>query len=180
MNDPKPSPLSPKEILASRARELARVPESQRLSQASLEILEFRVAHERYALEARYVREVHPFKELTPLPFTPPFLLGIVNLRGRILPVMDLKKFFDLPDGGLTDLHRIIVLQHADVELGLLADLSVGVQLLPIEDLQPSLPTLTGVRSDYLKGVTRERLIVLDAARILTDPKIIVQDELET
>jgi purine-binding chemotaxis protein CheW len=180
MNNSKPSPLSPKEILAARARELARVPESARPSEDVLEVLEFQLAHEHYAVEARYVREVHPFRELTPLPFTPPFILGIVNVRGRILPVMDIKKFFDLPDGGLTDLHRIIFLHHAEVELGLLADLSVGVRLLPVEDLQPSLPTLTGVRAEYLKGVTRDRLIVLDAARILSDPKIIVEDELDT
>jgi len=140
-------------------------------------LLEFRLARERYALENRWVQEVCPLKELTPLPCTPPFVLGIVNVRGRILPVFDLKKFFDLPEQGLTDLHRLIRVRGDDLELGLLADVIVGVRSLPVDSLQVSLPTLTGIRSDYLKGVTAERLVVLDLARILADPKIIVHDE---
>ena len=82
-----------------------------------LELLEFRLASERYAVESRLVQEVHPLRDLTPLPCTPPFVLGIVNVRGRILPVLDLKKFFDLPERGLTDLHRIILVRGNDLEL---------------------------------------------------------------
>jgi len=140
-------------------------------------LVEFRLAKERYALESRWVQEVCPLKELTPLPCTPPFVLGIVNVRGRILPVLDLKNFFDLPEQGLTDLRRLILVRGDDLELGLLADDIVGVRSLPMDSLQLSLPTLTGIRSDYLKGVTAERLVVLDLARILADPKIIVHDE---
>ena len=55
----------------------------------------------------------------------------------------------------------------------------VGVRSLPAESLQPSLPTLTGIRRNYLKGVTTERLIVLDLAGLLADPKLIVQEEVE-
>lgn len=142
-------------------------------------MLEFGLAQERYALETRWVREVSVFKELTPLPCCPPFVLGVVNVRGRILPVLDLKRFFDLPEKGLTDLHRIILVGGNDLEVGLLADTIVGVRSILATDLQSSLPTLTGIRSDYLKGVTAERLVVLDSARILADPKIIVHEEVE-
>jgi purine-binding chemotaxis protein CheW len=168
-----------KQILRARARVLARVPECPPAAETMLDLLEFRLAQEHYALENRFVQEVHPLKELTPLPCTPPFVLGIVNVRGRILPVLDLKKFFDLPEKGLTDLHRIILVRGNDLELGLLADVIVGVRSIPTESLQPSLPTLTGIRSDYLRGVTAERLVVLDLARILADPKIIVHDEVD-
>ena len=170
-------PDNDRQILLARAQALARTPERTAVAGASLEVLEFRLAQERYALEDRWVQEVCPFKELTPLPCTPPFVLGIVNVRGRILPVLDLKKFFDLPEQGLTDLHRLILVRGNDLELGLLADVIVGVRSIPVDSLQPSLPTLTGIRSDYLKGVTAERLVVLDLARILADPKIIVHDE---
>ncbi len=144
-----------------------------------LKLLEFRLAQECYALETRWVREVSNFKDLTPLPCCPSFVVGIVNMRGRILPVLDLKKFFDLPEHGITDLHRIILVGGNDLELGLLADTIVGVRSVPASDLQASLPTLCGIRGDYLKGVTAERLVVLDMARILTDPKIIVHEEVE-
>jgi purine-binding chemotaxis protein CheW len=168
-----------KNILRARAQALARKPEHSQVAAASFEVLEFRLAQERYALETRFVQEVTPLKELTPLPCVPPFVLGIVNVRGRTLPVLDIKKFFDLPEKGLTDLHRIILVRGDGLELGILADEIAGVRALPTGSVQPSLPTLTGIRSDYLKGVTAERLVVLDMPRILSDPKLIVHEEVE-
>ena len=173
----KTEPNNAKQILRARAQALARTAERAPVAGASLELLEFRLAKERYALESRWVQEVCQLKGLTPLPCTPPFVLGIVNVRGRIMPVLDLKNFFDLPEQGLSDLHRLILVRGEDMELGLLADAIVGVRSLPVVSLQPSLPTLIGIRGDYLKGVTAERLVVLDLARILADPKIIVQQE---
>jgi purine-binding chemotaxis protein CheW len=164
-------------ILQARARVLARRPRRASAEGTMLEVLEFRLASEHYAVESRLVQEVHPLRDLTPLPCTPPFVLGIVNVRGRILPVLDLKKFFDLPERGLTDLHRIILVRGNDLELGLLADVIVGVRSVEADSLQPSLPTLTGIRADFLKGVSAERLVVLDLDRILLEPKIIVHEE---
>jgi purine-binding chemotaxis protein CheW len=165
-------------ILRARARELARPPAAAP-TEAMLEVLEFRLADEHYAVETRYVQEAYPLHDLTPLPGTPPFVLGIVNVRGRILPVLDLKKFFELPERGITDLHRIILVRNGDMELGLLADVVVGVRSVAQSSLQTSLPTLTGIRADYLRGITEQRLAVLDLAHILADPKIIVQDALD-
>ena len=167
------------QILRARAQVLARPQSSAPAPSTMLELLEFRLASERYALETRHVQDVHPLRDLTPLPCTPPFVLGIVNLRGRILPVLDLKKFFDLPEQGLTDLHRIILVRGNDLELGLLADVIVGVRSVAADSLQPSPPTFTGIRADYLKGIGEERLVVLDLDRILSDPKIIVHEEVD-
>ncbi|MFZ0500146.1 MAG: chemotaxis protein CheW [Steroidobacteraceae bacterium] len=165
-------------ILRERAQTLARVPPPP-AADTLLELLEFGLASERYAIERRYVQEVQPLRELTPLPCTPPFILGIVNVRGRIVPVLDLKKFFELPERGLTDLHRTIIVRGHDLEIGLLADVIIGISGIPAESLQPSLPTLTGIRADYLKGVTDARLVVLAVDRILSDPRIIVHEEVE-
>jgi len=167
-----------RDILRARARALVQRP-ARPAEGAAFEVLEFELANERYALESRWVREVSVFKDLTPLPCCPRFILGIVNVRGRIHPVLDLKKFFDLPEKGLTDLHRIILVGGNDLELGLLADTIIGVRSVSVADLQPTLPTLTGIRAEYLKGVTGERLVVLDLACILADPRIIVHEEVE-
>lgn len=166
-------------ILRERARQLAIAPRRSMPPAGMLELLEFRLASERYALETRHVQEVHPLRDLTPLPCTPAFVLGIVNVRGRILPVLDLKKFFELPERGLTDLHRIILVRGFDLEFGLLADVIVGACSVAADSLQPSLPTLTGIRAEYLKGIGKDRLVVLDVERILADPKIIVHQEIE-
>ena len=181
MNDEKLAYATPdaRKILRARAQALARPPASAQVEEASLELLEFRLADERYAVEIRYVREVHPLKNLTPLACTPPFVLGIVNVRGRILPVLDVKKFFGLAEDGLTDLHRIILVGGNDLELGLLADIGVGVLTIAAESVQPPLPTLTGIGAEYLMGITAERLVVLDMGRILADPKILVHEEVE-
>lgn len=175
-----PSTAGAAAVLRARARALARPVERAPVAETLLEVLEFRLAQERYAIETQYLREVVPLGELTPLPFTPPFVLGIVNVRGRILPVLDIKKFYDLPEQGLTDLHRIIIVHGHDLELGLLADAVVGVGSIPLESLQPSLPTLTGIRGEFLKGVTADRLVVLDLDRMLTDPRIVVDEEVES
>ncbi len=142
-----------------------------------LEVIEFGLAHERYAIEQALVREVVALRELTPLPCTPAFIRGILNLRGQILPLIDIKKFFDLPESGITDLHWVIVVRAGDVELGILADAIAGVRTIPLNVIQPSLPTLTGIRSQYLKGVTDQLMVVLDAGKILSDPRIVVDEE---
>jgi purine-binding chemotaxis protein CheW len=144
-------------ILRERAARLAR-PRAADAPADAMELLEFRLAGERYAVETRFVNEVHPLRDLTPLPGTPAFIRGIVNLRGKILPVYDLKKFFQLPEHGVTDLHRIVVVNGGDFEIGLLADVITGVTTLPRAALSPPLPTLSAIAAEFLEGVTAERL----------------------
>ena len=172
-----PTPGETQRILKARAQALAREPEPAEAAGERIEVVEFLLAHERYALESQYVREVYPLENLTPLPCTPAFVLGIVNLRGEILSVIDLKKFFELPEKGLTDLNKVIVLQSGNMLFGILADVIAGVRRIPVTDIQPSLPTLTGVREEYLKGVTPGRTVILDAEKLLTDESIIVQEQ---
>jgi len=166
-------------ILRERARRLA-TPPSQVTVNDTVEVLEFGLAGERYALEAEHVHDVQPLRELTPLPCTPAFLRGLVNIRGRLVPVIDLKRFFGLPEQGITDLHRVVLLRTADLEIGLLADTVEGVYPLDLHNIQPSLPTLTGIREEFLRGVTAERLVVLDAQTILADPRIVVDEDVES
>lgn len=169
--------LSAADILRVRARALAEPVHAAAPTGAMLELLELRLAQERYAMETRHVEQVVPLKDITPLPGTPAFLLGIVNVRGRILPVIDIRRFFDLPQIGLTDLHRIILVRGDELEFGVLADAITGLRAVPAADLQVSLPTLEGIRSDYLKGVISDRVAVLDFDRILADPRIIINHE---
>src|SRR5712692_1713421 len=143
-----------KKVLRARAMELAREAEQEKTAEETMEIVEFLLAHEKYGIQSSYVREVCPLKELTPVPCTPPFVLGIVNVRGQVLSVIDIKKFFDLPEKGLTNLNKVIILRNDKMEFGILADLILGVRFIPVSQIQPSLPTLTGIREHYLKGVT--------------------------
>lgn len=164
-------------ILHGRALALSTPPAPLAADGTRIEILEFRLAQERYGVESRFVKSVTPLVDLTPLPGLPPFWRGIVAHRGRILPILDFKRFFDLPESGLTDLHSILVIGDDDFEIGLLADLVIGLRRHPRDGLQPPLPTHTGIRGEYLMGVLDARLIVLDLARLLADPNIIVDQQ---
>lgn len=163
-------------ILRLRAQVMAQAPPVV-APEETIEVVEFLLAHEQYALESSYIREVVPLKELTPLPCVPPFVLGITNVRGQIVSVIDIKRFFGLPEHGITDLNKVIILSDGAMEFGILADLIIGVRDLAKSELQPSLPTLTGIRTDYLKGVTASRLVVLDAFRLIHDPALLVNEE---
>ena len=170
-------PLADQALLEKRARELARKPASETATSERIEIVEFTMAHERYGIESKYVREVYPLKELTPLPGTPSFVLGIVNLRGRVISLVDLKKFFDLPEKGLSDTNHVVLLSSLDMEFGILADSMLGVRTMASDELQGDLPTFTGQRRDYLLGVARDGTAVLDGRQILADSRIVVRDQ---
>lgn len=172
----KPSPEESRKILMARARALARAPEDRATVGELIEILEFRLANENYGIGTSFVREVFPMKAFTPLPGTPPFVLGIINVRGEVLSVIDIKKFFELPGKALSDLDKVIIVRNREMEFGILADAVIGTRSIPVAELQPSLPTLAGIRSEYLAGVTKERLVVLDVARILSDERLIVNE----
>ena len=113
------------------------------------------------------------------MPCTPPFVLGIINVRGQILSVIDLKKFFDLPEKGLTDLNKVIIVKGDSMQLGILADVILGYRTISLQDVQSPLPTLTGIREEYLRGVTSERLVVLDVGSILSDKNIVIHEEVQ-
>ena len=166
-------------ILRRRAEAFARAPAAGAGAAADLEVVEFSLSGERYALPAAGVSEVLPFSNWTPLPCTPAFVVGLVNVRGRILAAIDLRGFFELPARGIVDHHHLLVVCHGPLELGILADLVTGLRRVPLGDLQPALPTLTGRRAEYLRGVTADHLAVLDVARILTDRRLVVREEVE-
>lgn len=161
------------ELLRARAVALAREPVSEQ-NTGMLDLTVFTLARETYGVESRLVGEVLGLTELIPVPGAPSFIAGVMNLRGMILTLLDIKIFFDLPKSGLNDLHQVITVRDEGMQVGLLADTLVGMQTLPLSEVQSSLPTLTGRRADYLKGVTREGLVILDLEKLLRDPVLMV------
>ncbi|MBF0176217.1 MAG: purine-binding chemotaxis protein CheW [Magnetococcales bacterium] len=162
-------------VLERRARELARAShgEEERAAGETIEVVMFQLGGERYALELIHIQEVFTCREVTPLPGTLPFIAGIINVRGRIVSVVDLRPLFDLPRATEQSGLRVIILASSAMEFGILTEAVEGVQRVPMASLLASLPTLTGVRAAFLKGITRERLIILDGAGLLTAPLLV-------
>ena len=172
-----PSSDDKKRILRERAREIAAEPPEKDSSAGSIEVVEFTLSDERYAFETRHVSKVYPPGEITPLPCTPAFVYGIAYVKGEIISVIDIRKFFDLPERGLSNSNKIIILHSDEMEIGILADSISGVYSIALNKIEPSLPTLTGIREEYLAGVTKERVVILDGAKLLEDRSIIVHEE---
>jgi purine-binding chemotaxis protein CheW len=164
-------------VLRARARSLARRPEAAVAAAPHGELLLFRLGRERFALATERVDGVLPLAELAPLPGVPPFLRGIVNVRGRLTAVLDIQRFLALPQPGLADLHHVILLRAPDLRLGLLASAIEGVQPIPDGGLQPALPPAAGARAEFLRGLTTDGEVVLDVPRILADASLVVNEE---
>jgi purine-binding chemotaxis protein CheW len=204
-----PSAEQQKAILKARAKAMAQRPLPARSDLSELEIVEFRMAHETYGFESRFIREVYPLKEYCPIPCTPAYVFGLVNVRGQLLSVLDLKKFFGLASQELDNHNQTIILRYEPptddllepdltgraphmesrksrkagnevMEIGVLADALLDVHRVRRESLQPTLPTLTGLRNEFLLGITPEGVIVLDAEKLLSSRNIIVFEEVET
>lgn len=166
-------------ILRQRARSLASPPLDAGAGGTGLEIVEFRLAQEHYAVEASWVGEVLPLRQLTELPCAPRFVAGIIAVHGRVVAVLDLRVFFELERAGLGDTSRVIVLRGATMEAGILADAVLGSSSIPILRIQPGLPTLTGVRAGFLKGVAPGPVVVLDAGKLLASTSLVVNEEVK-
>lgn len=174
-----PSPETQRRILRERAQALAQVPVSETASQEVCEMVEFLLADATYGIASAYVREVHPLRNCTPLPCTPPFVLGIINVHGRILSVLDLKQLFDLPARGLTDLNQVVIVHNDRMEFGILADAILGVRAIPRQHVHAPPPTLTAAGATYVQGITGDQVVVLDAQKLLSDENIVVHEEVE-
>jgi purine-binding chemotaxis protein CheW len=168
-----------RDLLRQRAIVMAREPEEKKTSSSVIPLITFMLANEMYGLESAFIREVYSLKEFTPLPGVPPYIFGVINMRGQIIPVIDLKKLFNLPEQGLTELNKVIILHNDRMEFGILADLVHGTQDVETEEIRKAPQTLKGIGHEYLLGVTKERLIVLNAERLLTDENIIVNETID-
>lgn len=172
--------LSPEEkraLLKHRAQALALRENDGTAQQERMEIIVFRLAHETYGIETAFVREVYPLRDMTILPGTPSFVKGIINVRGQIVSVIDLKTFFNLPEKGIGELNKVIIMCNDRMEFGILADVVDGTQSIVHEDILAAPPGITGIGEKYLKGVTREHVVVLEAESILNDTHVIVNEE---
>ena len=117
-----------------------------------LQIIVFRLDREWYGVEITKVKEVMKVGRITYLPSSPQRIAGIVNSRGNILSVTDLKAIFGLPRGEPTDKARIIVIESKTLETGFLVDEVVESVEVPVGKIEVTLPTIPAEGATYIKG----------------------------
>jgi purine-binding chemotaxis protein CheW len=171
-----PGPDRQRAVLDERARVLALPEPIAPPADAMVELLVFSLGAIRYAIESSHVREVVRASQATPVPGAPPFVHGLIQLRGEILMVVDLRRLDGEP-AGLSDLTRVLVLGGHPPDLGLLADEAHELRSLPRRALRPPPPPgPTARRGPALCGITDDGLLVLDAAALQGDPALDATD----
>ncbi len=171
---PRLPPERAKAVMDARARALARPSAQAPRAGETIEVVTFDLANERYGIETRHVKEVVRLADFTPVPGAPDFLVGVTNLRGEIVAVVDLRTFLGLAGRGLTDLSRVVVLGGERAELGVLADAAHEVTTLRADEVLEPPEWVAGVGREYLRGVTPGALIVLDGAVLLGDARLFI------
>jgi purine-binding chemotaxis protein CheW len=162
-------------VLSQRAEKLSSKINPE-VDQDYLQVVVFYLDHETYAIESLYIREVLALKELTEIPHLPSFVKGVTHVRRKILSVIDLKEFLGISNGSKRIDQKTLILEHQAREFAILTDGIEGVRSIPLQTIQGSLPTLTGVRQEFLKGLTIDRLIILDGKRLLENQRLIIQE----
>ena len=158
-------------LLSARARSLARVPDAPPRAGEILELVGFDLAGESYGIESRFVREVARLTRFTPVPGTPPFVLGVTSLRGEILALFDLRHLLGVVAVGVTDLGRVVVLGEHRREFGILADSASEILCVPRAGLAQS---ETAWGRSYVRGVSPGGVIVLSGEALLSDPQLTI------
>ncbi|MDE2058110.1 MAG: purine-binding chemotaxis protein CheW [candidate division NC10 bacterium] len=172
-----PLPEEVKRILRGRAQALAKPLVEVRTSAEVLDLLVFSLPGERYGIETAHVRGVISLRELTPVPCTPPVILGVVNHRGCILPVLDLRRLFNLPGQGITEGGRVVAVEAGGMTFGIFADAVAGSIRVAAHEIAPPPATLSAGRQACIRSITGEMIAVLDLEALTRDPRIVVNDE---
>lgn len=157
---------SDNQILKERARQLAKERGSTDGDAEKTLVVEFLLFPEKYAIAASFVEEVLTMKEMTPLPGTPEYMMGVINFRGRIVPVINLKILFKLKEQGLTEMNKVILLRKDQVVFGLLADGITGSQSIAIDQLAAPPHNLSNIGKEFISGLRPDGTIVMDAAKV--------------
>ncbi|PKL38052.1 MAG: chemotaxis protein CheW [Spirochaetae bacterium HGW-Spirochaetae-1] len=142
-----------------------------------IQLVSFVLDDVEYGVDILAVHEILRIPDITRLPNTPHFIKGVINLRGNVIPVVDVRKRFGYTQGKITDLTRIIVIETNDKQIGLLVDNVHQVVRIPVSHVDPPSELIEGVSDEFITGIGRlkDRLIV-----ILNISNIIFEEEDET
>jgi purine-binding chemotaxis protein CheW len=146
-----------------------------------IKVIVFNLGKEEYGVEVERVRTIERIQHVTRVPKTPTFVKGVINLRGVVIPIIDLRGRFGLPETEYTDHTRIIIVNVKSIEVGFIVDSANDVVDIN-DDIVENPPELVGgVKAKYLRGVAKlgNRLLVLLHLEEVLNKQEIVQLENE-
>lgn len=132
----------------------------------------FRLGNELYGIPITQVHEIIQRPEMTRLPQMPDFVEGIINLRGKIVPVIDLRRRFNMPDSEDKANARIVVTQMSSQLVGMVVDSVQGVSNLQEEAIEPLPESIQAIEREYLDGIGKMQdgiIILINLEKVLTE-----------
>ncbi len=138
----------------------------------TMQLVSFHLADETFGVEITNVREIILLCEITRVPQTPHYVKGLINLRSTVIPVIDLRALFGLPEGEMTGESRIMVMQVGAKMVGIVVDGVDEVLRISSGQIAPPPPTVAGLGNEYLDGLVElenRLLILLNIEKVLSD-----------
>ncbi|WP_425446548.1 chemotaxis protein CheW [Dethiothermospora halolimnae] len=132
----------------------------------------FKLGKEEYGIDIMNVKEIGPYQESIEVPNAPKFVQGIINFRGEVIPIINLKRRFNLPDKETDNNTRIIIINLKEKQVGFIVDEASETMRLQDKDIDPAPDIVGGVDKRYITGVGKsdDRLIILiDLEKILSE-----------
>lgn len=137
-----------------------------------LQFVTFKIGEEEFGIDILKVREIKPMMSITKVPKTPDFVEGVLNLRGRILPIIDMRKRLYLSAKAPDKFTRIIIVDIDQMWIGFIVDSVSKVLRIPSRIIEPPPPTVSNIDTEYIIGVGKMDtglLIILNLSKLLTE-----------
>jgi len=174
-----PAPEDLSALWHRRAIELAEAPDRDREVGDMLELVVFRFGADRYAVPITAVREILRVGRVTPVNTAPAFVHGVINLRGVIVAVLDLRVFFGIEPGSIGAGARIIIAEGGGMVVGMLVEEVEEIVDVPAAHIKPPLASGKGLVEDYVAGIAThggQMVVLVDLEKVFRNPRIVVDE----
>ena len=154
-----------------------------KLSGQTMQVVSFALGSEEYGVDIAQVQEINRMVTITHVPRAPHFMEGVINLRGQLIPIIDLRTRFGMPRTEHTKNTRIVVTEIGSKRVGMVVDSVSEVLRIPTEQIEDAPDMIAGVETEYIRGVGKmgDRLIImLDLGRVISGSEKRDLETLET
>ena len=148
----------------------------------SINLVTFKLGNNEYAIDIMQAKEIIKMEKITLIPNAPDYVEGVINLRGNIIPIVDLKKRFNLEENDGEKNTGIIIVKIDDVDMGIIIDAISKVVSISNSNIQPPPPMLSGIGQKYIKGVAKlddKLLVVLDLEKLIVGDDEDIEENIE-
>ncbi|MER2089113.1 chemotaxis protein CheW [Sporosarcina sp. JAI121] len=153
---------------------------TDKLDQKEMKVIVFQLMDMEYAINVDIVQSIERVLSITRVPKTPAYVKGVINLRGIVTPIVDLRERFGLVSTEMDDHTRIIIVTLEDYEVGLIVDAANDVLDIPLDSIEPQPEVVGSIESDFVSGVAKvgkHLLVMLNLDTVLEPVKRVTADE---